>query len=123
MTTRTHERWRDIALDAMASDVDEVSLHTDQPDSSGAEEVSGGDYSRQSISWEDADGGSVGSSEEVQFDVPGGTTVRYVGFRDEDGNWLGALALASEESFSEAGVYELESVDLSLYNQDNGNND
>lgn len=122
MSTRTHERWRNLALDAMGAAVEEVSLHDAQPDSSGSDEASGDGYERRSISWQDADGAELTTDDPITFDAPGEFTVRWVGFWGEENQWLGALRLSTEESFGAPGVYELESATLDMHNQtENGN--
>lgn len=121
MTTRTAETWRDVALDAMGAEVAEISLHDAQPDGTGSNEVSGDGYQRELIGWNAAEGATLSSSEPVVFTAPGDTTVRYVGFWGDGGQWLGALRLSTPESFGAPGAYELTQADLVLYNQQNGN--
>lgn len=59
-----------------------LSLHTGDPSTTGANEVTGGSpaYARQAMAWSAASGGSKAMSGTETFDIPAGTTVRYVGF-------------------------------------------
>jgi len=68
-------------LDAGAAILDEVSLHT-AFSTSGANEVTGGSYARQSITWNAAASGALDSSNAPSFSVPGTNTIRFVGFYD-----------------------------------------
>ena len=68
-------------LDAMAALLDEVSLHT-AFSLTGANEVTGGSYARQSITWNAAASAALDSSNAPSFSVPSGNTIRFVGFYD-----------------------------------------
>lgn len=68
-------------LDALAADLDQVSLHTAYS-ATGANEVTGGSYARQAITWNAAASGALDSSNAPSFSVPGGNTVRFIGFWD-----------------------------------------
>lgn len=56
-----------------------LSLHTADPGTTGASEVSGGSpaYARMAVTWSAPTNGVITAS--VTFDVPAGTTVAYVG--------------------------------------------
>jgi hypothetical protein len=75
----------DAALNAMldgtglAGQLDQVSLHTAYSNS-GANEVTGGAYARQAITWNAAASGALDSSNAPSFSVPSGNTVRFIGF-------------------------------------------
>ncbi len=66
-------------LDNLAGQLDQVSLHTAWS-TSGANEVTGGSYARQSITWNAAASGALDSSNAPSFSVPGSNTVRFIGF-------------------------------------------
>lgn len=66
-------------LDYLAGRMDQVSLHT-AFSLSGANEVTGGSYARQSITWNAAASGALNSSNAPAFSVPSGNTVRFVGY-------------------------------------------
>lgn len=73
----------DVALNQMlttlAGQFDQVSLHTAWS-ASGANEVTGGSYARQAITWNAAASGALDSSNAPSFSVPSGQTVRFIGF-------------------------------------------
>lgn len=66
-------------MDALAAELDQVSLHTAWS-TTGANEVTGGSYARQSITWNAAATGALNSSNAPSFSVPSGNTIRFVGF-------------------------------------------
>lgn len=88
-------------LDALAARLDQVSLHTAWS-TTGANEVTGGSYARQSITWNSAASGALNSSNAPSFSVPSGNTIRFVGFWD---------TVASPDSF-EAMVPNQQSGDV-----------
>ena len=65
-----------------ATDVTHASLHTAFPGDTQANEVTGGSpaYARKSVTFGAASGGSKATTGTAVFDVPAGTTVRWVGF-------------------------------------------
>lgn len=56
-----------------------VSLHTADPGTTGASEVSGGSYARVAVAWGTASGGSVSNSGAVAINLPASTTATYFG--------------------------------------------
>lgn len=92
------DQAKNVALDAIGGDVDNVSLHTSYS-ATGANEVSGGSYARQSVTWNAAATGNLNSSNQPAPDVPGGTTVQYVGYWDATGpTFYGMVPLAAASS-------------------------
>ena len=69
----------DIGLDAMAAEVVSVSMHTADPGSTGANEVTGGAYARQTPSWGSSSDGTVATDADMTFEIPAGNTVTHVG--------------------------------------------
>jgi hypothetical protein len=63
----------------LAGQLDQVSLHTAWS-TTGSNEVTGGGYARQSITWNAASAGALDSSNAPSFSVPAATTVRFIGF-------------------------------------------
>lgn len=95
----------DPALDGGASVTVTASLHTASPGATGANEVSGGAYSRQPVTWAPANGGAVQSAQPVTWNVPASTTVTHVGFRNASGTWLGFITIPDGgEDFTAAGT-------------------
>jgi len=56
-----------------------VSLHTADPGTTGASEVTGGSYARVAVTWNVASGGSVTNSNVVTINLPSGVTATYFG--------------------------------------------
>jgi hypothetical protein len=104
-------------LDELASLAVFVSLHTADPGTTGASEVSGGSpaYARKAIAWNAASGGAIDSSNAPVFDVPAGTTVTHVGFWSaaSGGTFYGSDAVTNE-AFGAQGTYTLTDADLDL---------
>lgn len=106
---------KNLMLNALAEAADTVSLHTANPGTTGASEVTGGSpaYARKPVDWSPAAAGNLDSLSTPAFDVPAGVTVSWVTF------WAGSTALATGElsphrSFSAQGVLTLSDADLSL---------
>lgn len=72
------------AVDTQKARFTHVSLHTADPGSTGASEVSGGAYARQALTFGGSAGG-VASATQVTFDVPAGTYTHF-------GLWSAATA-------------------------------
>jgi len=95
-------RFSDVAVQRMLEALDESvatgakfgSLHTAYS-SSGANEVTGGSpaYARKGLTWAAASGRSKATSAAAVFDVPGGTTIRWIGLSDAvtAGTFLGMV--------------------------------
>lgn len=85
-----------------------ISLHTADPSTTGASEVSGGTYARVATTWGTVSGGSVTGSA-ATINVPASTTVTHWGL------WTAATAgtfyngglLPASETFGAAGTYAL----------------
>lgn len=106
----------DPMLNAAGSTAATASLHTDDPGSSGDDEVSGGAYERRPVSWAAADGGTVAVDGDVVFDVPASTTVSWLGLWDSSDGWLGGIELSSPEEFTEAGTYTVTTLSITAQN-------
>lgn len=92
-----------------------VSLHTADPAGTGANEVTGGSYAKQSVTWSAAATGNLDSSNQPVFDVPGGTTISHFGIWDTGGTtFYGGNALSASENFTADGTYTLTDLDLDL---------
>lgn len=106
---------KNLMLDALPSTV-YVSAHTAAPGESGINEVSGGSYARQSMSVAAAASSARDSSSQPAIPIPAGTTVTHTGIWDaaSGGNFLGYSALASNETFSNAGTLTIADADFLL---------
>lgn len=56
-----------------------VSLHTADPGTTGASEVTGGSYARVAVTWGAPSGGSVANSNALSINLPATTTAAYFG--------------------------------------------
>ena len=106
---------KNTMLSQLASVALYASLHTGNPGDNGANEVSGGSYARKSLTWGSPSNGQIAITNQPVFDVPGGTTVSYVGLwsATSGGTFYGA-ADVTDESFTNAGTYTLTSFTVSL---------
>jgi len=66
-------------LDDLRARLDQASLHTAYS-AAGANEVTGGSYARQSITWGAAASAAIDSSNAPAFSVPASNTIRFIGF-------------------------------------------
>lgn len=100
---------KNLLLDGFAGGVTFVSLHTADPSTDGSSEVSGGTYTRESVSWASAASGSVSTSASVVFDVPGSTTITHLGYwsASTSGTFYGSRALDTNQTFATAGTYTI----------------
>jgi hypothetical protein len=102
---------KNLMLDAL--EPDHVSLHTAEPNASGSNEVTGGEYARQAIDWNDAkDGAKDDKSNGIPVPVPGETTVKFLGYWKE-GAFV-AFDPVDNETFNKAGTYTVTDADLDL---------
>lgn len=103
---------KNAMLDELATIITQVSLHTASPPSD-VNEVSGGSYARQSITFGAASGGLISATNQPSFDVPGGTTVSAVAFRATDGT-IYADDDVTDETFASDGTYTINTATLDL---------
>lgn len=106
------------ALRAATTGIATASLHSADPGTTGANEISGGSpaYARKAVAFNAASGAVIGqTASDPVFDVPAGATVAYVGY------WSGDAApvfLASDqvttEVFGAQGTYTLQDSQLDL---------
>lgn len=81
-TDAAKNRMLDSAAGSPAWPPSHISLHSADPGTAGDNELTGGSpaYARQAVSWAAASSGAKARSGTEVFDVPAGTTVRWVGF-------------------------------------------
>ena len=104
----------DIALDAMVTEYAELSLHTANPGSSGTNEVTGGGYAREEVTWSPAADAVVAIQDPVQFEVPDGTTVTHVGIWTSGGGFRAAGALSTPERFGSSGTMSVTALSITF---------
>ncbi len=85
-----------------------VSLHTGPPGTTGANEVTGGAYTREQTTWGAISGGSRTGSQ-VSVDVPSGVTVTHWGLHTlaSAGVYYAGFELDVAETFGAPGQYLL----------------
>lgn len=73
---------RNAQLDGLAAVAGFASLHSGDPSTTGANELTGGSpaYARKAITYAAASGGTRANSAALTFDIPAATTVTHVGF-------------------------------------------
>ena len=104
---------KNIMLDA--STITHVSAHDGAPGDTGANEISGGSYARQSITFSSAASGAIDSSNQPVIPIPSGTTVAHLGFwTASSGGTCVATADVTDEVFASAGNYTVTDADLDL---------
>ncbi|ASR85913.1 hypothetical protein SEA_NIKLAS_29 [Mycobacterium Phage Niklas] len=92
-----------------------ISLHSADPGTTGASEITGGSYARKTTTWGaaaiisgGADNGKariVGSTQ--QFNVPGGVAVNYYSVRKADGTFLYSKPLSPGATLNGNGVIDV----------------
>ena len=92
-----------------------VSLHTANPSTNGANEVTGSPYTRELAGWAAASGGTAVNSGSIVFDVPGSTTIAFIGYWSAGtaGTFYGSRALDTSQTFATAGTYTITAGNLS----------
>ena len=104
---------KNLMLDAL--DIVQVSLHSGDPGASGTNnEISGGSYARQSISYATAANANRDSVAAVNFDVPAGATVAFIGYWATGNVYRAYKAVTPAETFANAGQFSLNDSDLNL---------
>lgn len=88
-----------------------ISLHTADPGTTGASEVTGGTYARVATTWPVPSGGSSTGSQ-VTISVPAGTTISFWGVWDVATGGVAADfyyggTLPASETYGSAGTYAL----------------
>lgn len=106
---------RNKQLGGFGSAVTHVSLHSADPGTNGANELTGGSpaYARKSVTWAAPSAGTISSSNAQVFDVAAGSTVAFAGYWDAStsGNFYGSRAVTSEV-FAGQGTYTVASGDI-----------
>ena len=94
-----------------------VSLHTADPGTTGASEVSGGTYARVAVTWNSPSGGSVSNSGALSIHLPASTTASYFGVwsaTTAGTYYIGGALSPSVTTGASAGVITIASGSLSV---------
>jgi hypothetical protein len=109
---------RNAMLDHLGTIALYASLHSADPGTTGANELTGGSpaYARKPITWNPAATSNLDSDAEPLFDVPPGTTVSHWGLWSvvSDGTFYAGDDTSTVEVFTGQGTYALTDLDLSL---------
>lgn len=99
---------RNAALDAVGGLGSYISLHTADPGTTGASEVTGGTYARVQTTWAAAASGSKAGSQ-VTINVPTGVTITHFGVWSAAtaGTFTFGAALSASQAFASAGSYAI----------------
>jgi len=96
---------KNAALDGIGVVAVRMSLHSADPGTTGASEIAGGGYARQTCVWSAASVGSMALAGNEVFSVEAGDTVAWAGlFRVDDTTFLLGIDLP-DETFGIAGTY------------------
>ena len=115
---------KDAALTAIGAAASYISLHSADPGTTGANEISGGSYARVATTWGSSSGGSNTGSQ-VTINVPASTTIEYFGMSgsgrtvteakrdagakiERHGKWLARLGRGGEPAFDDVGSIDVE---------------
>ena len=94
-----------------------VSLHTADPGTTGASEVTGGTYARVAVSWNAASSGSVTQSGALSINLPASTTASYFGVWSASTSgtyYIGGALSPSITTGTSAGVVTIAAGSLSV---------
>jgi len=94
-----------------------VSLHTADPGTTGASEVTGGSYARVAVTWNSPSSGSVTNNGAISINLPASTTAAYFGVWSATTSgtyYIGGALSPSVTTGSSAGVITIASGSLSV---------
>ena len=93
-----------------------VSLHTDDPGQTGTNEVTGGSYARQSVTFSAASSKATANTADLLFASMPSATVTYVGIWDAStsGNFWWGGALTASKTVSAGDTFKIPSGDLDV---------
>lgn len=88
--------------------IDDVSLHSADPGTTGTNELIGGSpaYARKTPTWDTAASGEMALDADIEFDIPASSTVAWVGFWD-GATFMGKAELSASEAYASQGTYTL----------------
>ncbi len=118
------DNGRNSAVNGLASSSTHISLHSADPGTTGANEITGGRpaYARKAATWGTAASGTRTLSSAVVFDIPAGVTVSHFGIWSAvtGGNFQAGDALrdasnnAVTETYGGQGTYTLTTASLTI---------
>lgn len=107
---------KNALLAGLKTAITHISLHSSDPSTNGANEITGGTpaYARQAVTFGDPSAGSMATTASMTFNVPAGATVAYVGYwsASSAGTFYGSRALDASQNFATAGTFTVNIGDL-----------
>lgn len=110
-----NDTGKNVMLDALKAVTIWVSAHELDPGTTGTNELSGGVYGRESITWNAASGGAIDSSNQPIISVNSGDDVHFLGLWGSEtvGTFYGS-ADVTDETFGADGTYTVTDFDISV---------
>lgn len=106
-----------LMLDGFSPSAVFVSLHTGDPGTTGANELTGGTpaYIRKAITWNAVSSGNLDSSNTPVFDIPGSTTISHLGYwsAETNGTYYASSDI-TDEVYAAQGTYDLTDADVTI---------
>lgn len=96
---------KNAMLNQLATLCTKLALHTADPGTGSSNEVSGGGYARQTVTWAAASGGAMAPSGDVTFDIAAGVTVAYITGWNSTGTVRYFKYDVTNQTFTNAGQY------------------
>lgn len=95
-----------------------ASLHTADPEPAGANEVTGGGYARQAITWDPATGSIAGINATLSFTGPASSACTHLGLWTAltGGTYRGSSALTGDQAFNASGEYNVTAITVDANN-------
>ena len=108
-----NETAKNNMLDHLGTLITHISIHSADPGATGLNEVA---VTRQTISWNSATGSNLDSVGTQEFSVDADTTVHSVGLWSavSGGTFYGSRALPAPETFSNAGTFTVNDLDIAV---------
>lgn len=107
---------KNLMLDYLGTLITHLSLHSGDPGTTGASEISGGTYARRPVTWGASSAGDLHASNAPLFNVPANTSVSHWGGWSAltAGTFYAGGSLSATEAFTAAGTYQITSTDVTL---------
>lgn len=94
--------------------IERISMHTADPGTTGASEVTGGSYARAAVTWNPAASGVKANSGSMVFQIPAGVTITHVGGWTTGGTFRGGGLLTLPQPYATAGTYTIAAGQLGV---------
>lgn len=107
---------RNDAVDAMTPYFVSISLHTGDPGSSGDNELTGDNYSRETADWSSASDASASITQDLVYQVSAGNEITHIGMWDSDDVWAGSVELDNPQPFVNDGELTVKTLSVTINN-------